>query len=136
MEKTNQQNHSWINKLINFLGYFFLILGIYALTKTSFNYIYYKNKYPLSPAISLNPFYYYQTEEDCQQQFNYPVYDEKGNPKEPTSAEKKIQEKNIKNCLEKVKRQREENKINDLWTAIFLLTLGIGIHLTKRFYLR
>lgn len=135
MNKTNQ-NHSWINKIINFIGYLFLLIGIYALIKTSYNFIYLKNNYPITPVIGFNPFGYYQTEEDCYQQFNYPLYDEKGQPREANSFEKKLQQENIKNCLNKIKRQKEENKINDIWTTLFFLILGAGIHLTKRFYLK
>lgn len=136
MKEKNKKDSLWINKIINFLGYFFIILGVYALIKTSFNYIFYSKKYPLTPVLSINPFYYYQTEEDCYQQYNYPIYDDKGKPREPNSYEKKMREDNIKNCLEKIEKQRSENKINDVWTTIFLLLMGFGIHWTKKFYLK
>lgn len=135
-KKTENNQNLWINKIINFLGYFFIILGIYALIRISYNNIYLKDTYPLSPVISINPFVYYQTEEDCYQQFNYPFYDEKGKPREPSSSEKKFRDENIKNCLKRIKNQREENRVNDMWLTFFLFVLGGGIHLTKKFYLK
>jgi hypothetical protein len=129
-----KKNNLSVNKIINFIGYFFLILGFFALVKISFNFIYYK-EYPLTPVLPFNPFTYYQTEEDCKNQFNYPYYNEKGEIRPPSNDEKKIQEKNLESCLKKVKQDRENNKINDIWTAILFLILGGGINLTKKWYL-
>jgi len=129
-----KKNNLSVNKIINFIGYLFLILGFFALVKISFNFIYYK-EYPLTPLLPLNPFAYYQTEEDCRIQFNYPYYDDKGKARTPSKEEKEFQEKSIENCVKKVKRDRENNKINDIWTAILFLALGGGINLTKKWYL-
>ncbi|MFN4212957.1 MAG: hypothetical protein ACK4FL_03295 [Microgenomates group bacterium] len=101
--------------------------------RVSFNNVFLKEKYPLSSVFLNIP--YYQTEEDCYQQFNYPLYTEKGQPREPNTYEKKLQNESIKNCLNKVKKQREENRINDIWLTLFFLILGGGIHLTKKFIL-
>lgn len=135
-QKIVKNQSIWINKTINFLGYFFIILGFYALIKVSYNNVFLKDNYPLTSVLNINPFSYYQTEEDCYQQYNYPLYNQKGQLREPENHEKKIQQENVKTCINKVRKQREENKINDIWQTIFLFVLGIGIHLTKRFYLK
>jgi len=130
------KNHSWVEKIINFLGYFFLLLGIYASIKTLYNHLYFKNKYPLIPVVSINPFSYYESEENCYQQFSYPYYDDKGKPRPPYKEEKEMQEKNLKICLERIKRQRQQTKQNDIWTSFMLVFLGVGILYTKGFYLK
>jgi len=128
------KNNSWVEKIINFLGYFLLLLGIYASVKTLYNHLYLK-KYPLTPVINFNIFSYPDFEENCYQQFSYPYYDDKGKPRNPYKEEKELQEKNLKICLERIKKQREETKQNDVWTSFMLVFLGVGILYTKRFYL-
>ena len=130
------KNNSWPEKIINFLGYFLLLLGIYASIKTIYNHLYFKTQYPLVPVVNINPFSYYESEENCYQQFSYPYYDDKGKPRQPFKEEKEMQEKNIKICLEKVKKQREQIKQNDVWISFMLVFLGGGILFTKRFYLK
>jgi len=126
-------NNSWIEKIINFLGWFILLLGIYAAIKTSFNIFYYK-KYPVDPVIG-PAFFYPKYEEECYEQNNYPLYDEKGKLRKPTSEEEKIRKENINNCINKINKQREITKQNDMWTSFMLVFLGVGILYTKKFYL-
>jgi len=46
-----------------------------------------------------------------------------------------MQEKNTKICLERIKKQREQTRENDIWTSFMLVFLGGGILYTKKFYL-
>jgi hypothetical protein len=130
------KNNSWPEKVINFLGWFILLVGIYAVIKTTYNHLYLKNNYPLTPVINLNIFSYPDFEENCYQQFSYPYYDDKGKPRPPFKEEKEMQEKNLKICLERIKKQREQTKQNDVWISFMLVFLGGGILYTKRFYLK
>ncbi|GAB4218736.1 MAG: hypothetical protein Fur009_1230 [Candidatus Microgenomates bacterium] len=130
-----KNDNNWPNKIINFLGWLILLLGIYATIKTSFNFIYFKNKYPTDPVLGPN-FSYPKYEEECYEQFNYPLYNEKGLPREPDKAEEKIRRENIKNCLKKIEKNRELTKQNDIWTSFMLIFIGAGILVTKRFYLK
>lgn len=135
MKKNRKKPNHWIEKLISFLGFFIFLLGIYASLRTGYNFIFLKNNYPTIPVITLNPFPYSSFEEDCYQQFNYPYYNEKGQPREPLKQEKELRQQNINNCLKRIEKQRRETKINDAWTSIFLLFLGgsIIIYSKKKF---
>lgn len=132
--KKNKPNH-WIEKLISFLGFFIFLLGIYASLRTGYNVIFLKNNYPTTSVINLNPFPSSSFEEDCYQQFNYPYYDEKGQPRKPYKEEEELRRENIKNCLKRIEKQRKETMINDIWTSIFFLFLGgvILIYSKKKF---
>jgi hypothetical protein len=132
--KKNQENN-WPNKIINFIGWFILLLGIYATIKTSFNFVFYKNKYPTDPVIGPS-FLYPKYEEECYEQFNYPLYNEKGEPRKPNKDEEIIREQQTKNCLKKIEKNREITKQNDIWISFMLVFLGGGILLTKKFYLK
>lgn len=132
--KKNKPNNS-IEKLITFFGFFILFLGIYASLRTSFNFIFLKNNYPTISVININPFPYSTYEEDCYQQFNYPYYDDKNRPRKLYKEEEELRDKNIKNCLKRIEKQRRETKINDVWVSVFLLFLGgiIIIYSKKKF---
>lgn len=128
------KNNSWPEKVINFLGWLILLVGIYATIKTSFNFFYYK-KYPVDPVIGPG-FFYPKYEEECYEQNNYPFFDEKGKPRKPSLEEERLRKENIKNCIKKIDKQREQTKQNDVWISFMLVFLGGGILYTKRFYLK
>ncbi len=131
MKKTE---NNWPNKIINFISWLDLLLGIYATIKVSFNLIYYK-KYPTDPVLGVN-YSYPKYEEQCYAQDNYPLYDEKGQPRKANFEEEKIRQQNIKSCLKEIEKNRETTKQNDIWTAFLLVFVGGGILITKRFYLK
>lgn len=128
------KNQLWINKLINFLGFLFLIIGLYALIRTSYNFYFLKDKYPTSSIFSLFPSYP-SSVEDCEQQYTYPLYDEKGKLRSPSPYEEKERKKQVKLCLKQLKKMSQDAFEKDLWTTLFFLFLGSGILITKRFYL-
>ena len=93
-------------------------------------FFYYK-KYPVGPS-----FFYSKYEEECHEQNNYPLFDEKGILKKTSLEEERLRKENIKNCIKKIDKQREKTKQNDVWTSFMLVFLGGGILYTKRFYLK
>ncbi|GIW62302.1 MAG: hypothetical protein KatS3mg090_0128 [Patescibacteria group bacterium] len=125
---------NWPNKIINFIGWFILLLGIYAVLKTTFNILYYE-KYPTDPVIGFG-ISYPRYEEECYDQNNYPLYNEKGEIRSPSEQEKRIFQENVKRCLDKLEKNRQINKLNDIWFSFMLVFLGGGILFTKRFYLK
>ena len=123
LKNKKEKTCEWLSTLINFVGWLFVLIGIYAALKTSFNLIYYKDKYPVNPVIGFS-FVYPRYEEDCYR----PPFD--------LEDDKEKSQEYIQFCINKIKKARKETKQKDIWTSFSFLFIGGGILITKRFYLK
>ncbi|MBU2542973.1 hypothetical protein KJ707_00175 [Patescibacteria group bacterium] len=119
--------------LINLLSVIFLLVGIYSMTRVIVNLKFF-DKYPMTGVLYFN-FYgvspYYQKEEDCVYPITY--IDDKGTARKPSQEEQDSEKNSQDRCLNDVKSNRDNAKVNDINTSIFFIFLGSGILITKKF---
>ncbi len=124
----------WPQVFVNFFGWLLFLLGIYISLKIIFNLVYFKEKYPVQPIIGYSNVFP-QYEEDCYQG-TFVEIPRKDLDLQETRNYKDEMEREIKNCISKIRKARKETKIRDIWSSFMFMFLGGGILITKRFYLK
>lgn len=123
-----------IDKVIVFIGLFFLLVGAYASLRIGVN-IWLFDRYPTTGVLQIASFPMYgQREEDCD--FSTPYYSYEGKPREATADEKQIETNQAERCLSAVQETRRVALIQDISTASFFLFIGLGVLISKQVFLR
>ncbi len=126
-----QKSSNWIS----FISIVCILIGFYALARLTFNLV----AYPAYPMTGVIPFFqtnqYVQQERDCQ----YPpmtYYNTDGNMRKATAEEMQFETQQRQMCLDTVRDARILAKTNDINFSLFFLFIGIGIVVTKKFFLK
>jgi hypothetical protein len=117
-----------------------LVVGVLASAKLGYNLFRSPDVYPYGGVLpdvglsSANQPPFYQKEIDCQ--YSQVYYDERGEARQATETEQKLNNENMKRCLDSVSFMREQAKEQDITVAAFFTLGGLGLLIARQILMR